>query len=124
MEIVFIEFLDDRSVRSTITPHEMCTEKHVDGSKETFEKLMLHNTYCFNINYTVGGYWENKLFNIPSIMLRRCNNYTEKKYNVKCASDEEILRNFPLLYVGFYASCWRICYDGSTYYIKKGEVLY
>jgi len=102
MEIAYLENSGfGKPTKYTITQHEKCTEKHI-GSQEKFDKLKLHDTYCFNINHSVGGYWENNIVKVPALILRRCNNKTEIAYNITCASDEEVNKIFPRLFILFY----------------------
>ena len=103
MEIAYLENSGfGKPTKYTITQHEKCTEKHI-GSQEKFDKLKLHDTYCFNINHSVGGYWENNVVKVPALILRRCNNKTEIAYNITCASDEEVNKIFPRLFILFYS---------------------
>ena len=79
-------------------PHEKCSEKHID--KDSFLKMRLNEgAYCFNLNYTVGGYWDNRVIKTPVMILKRCNNNTEKMYDIKCASNEELRNTLPNLFL-------------------------
>jgi len=82
---------------------ERCSEKHIDS--DTLNKLRLFNYFCADLNnLDVGGSWEFSLLQgIVSYRIKRCNNETEKKYNLKCKSDKELGPDL----------------DGNTYYVSS-----
>jgi len=85
----------------TPIPHEKCSEKHL--AKEPLLQMGLNEgAYCFNLNYTIGGYWDNDLTITPIMVLRRCNKNTELMYNIKCVNDQELMKIYPALYIEIY----------------------
>ncbi len=80
--------------RKEIRPMQNCNEKFLD--KKMFEKNRLVHYYCANFtDYLVGGEWagSNK-FKYISFKIKRCDQSTEKKYNVTCATMEEFKKEF------------------------------
>ncbi len=65
-----------------------CNSSYINN--KTLVKFKLSNFYCFMPNITIGGNWllSDSIW-IPYINLLRCSKDTEKRYNVKCATEEE-----------------------------------
>ncbi len=74
-------------------------------SKKDFDRFHLGNYYCGNFdNMNVGGVWymNNELGDV-SIDIKKCDSFIEKKYNLKCATNEEIRERYSSpLYITTY----------------------
>ena len=55
--------------------------------------------YCFDFNAVIGGYWDVKTVKYLNYILRRCDKKTEQKYNITCATDEEVNQVLPVVYI-------------------------
>jgi len=80
---------------------EKCSTKHFDNF--TLYNERLYNYYCIENNYTIGGDWGATEINLPTFLIRRCNNETELKHNIKCKTDDEVNKIYNnLFYVDLY----------------------
>ena len=80
---------------------EKFSTKHFDNY--TLYNERLNTYYCIENNYTLGGDWSGDELFYPSFVVRRCNNVTEKKFNITCKSDADMLKDHNnLFYVDLY----------------------
>jgi len=86
-----------RNVYNFTTDMETCSTKHYDN--DTLYQHKLYNYKCVENNYTIGGDWGSNSILIPRFFVRQCDNTTEKKYNIKCFTDEEILKLHENYYI-------------------------
>ncbi len=73
-------------------PTEQCSSKHMDNT--TLYKENMHAMLCVNFNDTVGGTYSKGVIGVPYFWAFRCNNATESKYNITCATPDEFNRKF------------------------------
>ena len=78
---------------------ETCNSSHIDN--HTLEKEFQQTFKCAILkNYTLGGSWESANISILNYEVNKCTEETEKKYNITCATEEDLISNFTLpLYV-------------------------
>ncbi len=72
-----------------------CKPKHLHYDNYSYYKEKIYNFMCLeNPNYEFGGDWSRKFIKLANFMVKRCDNTTELKFGVKCASDEELKEKF------------------------------
>ncbi len=79
---------------------QSCGLNHFDN--KTLHHHKLQNYKCIENNYTFGGDWGGDFIDLPQFLIRRCNNKTEKEYNIKCLSDAEVKAKHSNFYVDTY----------------------
>ena len=85
----------------TITNSQKCNQ---EVNKKIIPLIESEN-YCFNnLNHKICGFWTAEAMFAPIFKIIRCNNETEDKYNIKCASDEEVETTFKELFLFVYYS--------------------
>jgi len=68
---------------------EICNTKHID--RKTLYKERLDNYFCSNLNnINLGGNWNADVVYSLKGFIQMCNSDTEKKYNITCATKEEL----------------------------------
>ncbi len=80
---------------------EFCDTRHVN--QKYLVKLNLRYFMCGTLNRKVGGDWTGSAYMaLYSYFIKRCDNYTEKRNNITCATDEEMYSKFgKRLYIAF-----------------------
>ena len=76
---------------------EKCSLKHFNN--ETLTNHKLYNYFCIENNYSFGGQWDTDYVIIPTYFARRCNAETEKKYNITCSTNQEIIDKYKTIYL-------------------------
>ena len=51
------------------------------------------------MNFTVGGYWDSEIAMVPAFIVKRCDKYTESKYNITCIAENEMQKLIPSAYL-------------------------
>ena len=72
---------------------------------DEYNSLRLHMYNCANYsNLNVGGEWQGSAYlGIMTYYVKRCDAETEKDYNIKCATDEELVKDLgSMLYINTY----------------------
>ena len=104
-DFLFESFVDSgngtfyREKRYNITT-EPCTTKHFE--KDTLDLLHIDHYRCIENNYTFGGNWGTTFVMTPQFFVRRCDNETERKYNVTCKTDKEVVDKYPMMWLNTY----------------------
>ena len=74
---------------------ETCNSSHIDN--HTLENEFLTTFKCALLkNYTLGGSWESSEISLLNYEVNKCTEETEKKYNIKCATEEDLFSNFTM----------------------------
>ena len=73
---------------------EKCSTKFIDN--KTLYHNELQNYYCFDTTLvsSFGGQENNGVFSFPTLIMRFCNNDTEKTFNITCATRAEIVKRY------------------------------
>jgi len=80
-----------------------CNLKHVNNDSVAYTTENLQDFKCLDLNYSMGGDWTQGNIKLPNFMIRRCNNETEQRLNIKCSTDDEVRAIFKTgIFVSFY----------------------
>jgi len=88
-----------KSIRERLV---LCNTTHLNNDT-LIKKLGLDTYYCYDIKgLKFGGDWQEAYIANPNWVIKRCNQDTEKFYNLTCATPEEQKNFYKRLYVDFY----------------------
>ena len=77
-----------------------CSLKHFDN--QTLQSYKLYKNKCTEHNYTIGGSYSGDFLKAPSLYVRKCDDYAQKKYNVTCKTKDEISKAYGKIYTSFF----------------------
>ena len=75
-------------IKNSIVDYVNCSS--LDNFPKELNQDQFKGNYCFNINHLAGGYWMDDTLTTLAFNIRRCNNLTQAKYNITCATDNEV----------------------------------
>ncbi len=92
----FIQFNGQQVVKKLypVKCNQIYDEKFINKHK-------ISQFYCFDIDYKIQGYWDSYPIHYAFYLLKRCNNETEKRLNIKCATNEEFRDTFKNTYLAY-----------------------
>ena len=103
MELIQTIYVNNYIEKTITTSYINCEDKYPSNINNPLN-FSLTGFYCFNSdNILIGGFWDNIFLSLPTFIVKRCDINTEKRLNIKCATDEEIKEKHPgTLYINFY----------------------
>ena len=72
---------------------ETCNTTHIDN-KTLYEEGLRSYKCAVLDKFKIGGNWDGNEVNVLTYTIKRCNSETERKHNIVCAPDSEIMDNF------------------------------
>jgi len=102
LSYISVTTMQDGSFKFETTTKEMeqCSLKHFKN--ETLYNNKLYSSFCIENNFTIGGQWNTGFIMVPSFLVRRCNADIEKKLNIKCRTNEEIISKYKTIYTNIF----------------------